>query len=232
MTNLRLCLGALVAASSACGLVSSDVADFELNLPDKNFSIDASRWQVDPAQASSLLMMSCASSPMICSSAAQTACKMGCTGSCSTETQKCQLGLEVGLYQPVNLVMEKPELQSINDQPVIKVAIDSLTYDAANSLNVATPELGVYVAPISIMDPKSPDASKIGTIAPLEPGATVDKQALAFTADGKARLATFMGTYKTPFNVIVGSSLVVKEGQPVPSGKLDAVIHIRAHAGI
>src|SRR5262245_32110147 len=182
MTNLRLCLGALVAAPFACGLISSDVTDFDLNLPDKNFSIDASRWQVDSALASNMLMMSCASAPTICSTAAQQACKMGCTGTCSTETQKCQLGLEVGLYQPINLVMEKAELQSINDQPVIKVSIDSLTYDVpTNTLNVATPELSVYVAPISVMDPKSADAQKIGTIPPLDPGATVEKQAVAFT---------------------------------------------------
>lgn len=233
MTNLRWCLGALALTPFACGLISSDVTDFELNLPDKNFSIDATRWQVDSAEADNLLMMSCASSPSICASAVQQACTMGCTGTCAMDTHKCQLGLDVGLYQPINLVMEKPELQSINDQPAIKVAIDSLSYEVpVNTLNVPTPELGVYVAPISVMDPKSADAAKIGTIPALDPGATVSTQAIAFTADGKARLAAIMGTYKTPFNVIVGASLVVKEGQPVPSGKLDAVIHIRAHAGI
>jgi hypothetical protein len=233
MTNLRLCLGALVLASSACGLISSDVTDFDLNLPDKNFSIDASRWQVDQPQAQMLFGMSCASAPMICSSAAQTACKMGCSGSCSTETQKCELGLEVSLYQPINLVMEKPELQSINDQPVIKVTVDSLTYDVpVNRLTVWTPELAVYVAPISVMDPKSAEATKIGTIPEIEPGATADHQSIAFTSDGKARLVAMMSAYKTPFNVIVGASLVAKDAQQVPSGKLDAVIHIRAHAGI
>jgi hypothetical protein len=41
-----------------------------------------------------------------------------------------------------------------------------------------------------------------------------------------------MSTYKTPFNVIVGSSLTVTQGQQIPQGKLDAVIKIRAHAGL
>src|SRR5262245_53671432 len=137
MTNLRWCLGALLMASSACGLISSDVADFDLNLPDKNFSIDASRWQVDQQQAMTLLSTSCASAPNVCSSAAQAACEMNCSGTCSMQTQKCELELDVGLYQPINLLMEKPELQSINDQPVIKVTIDSVTYDVTqNTLNV------------------------------------------------------------------------------------------------
>jgi hypothetical protein len=41
-----------------------------------------------------------------------------------------------------------------------------------------------------------------------------------------------MSTFKTPFNVIVGSTLVISQGQPVPAGRLDAVVHIKGHAGL
>jgi hypothetical protein len=41
-----------------------------------------------------------------------------------------------------------------------------------------------------------------------------------------------MSTFKTPFNILVGSSLLVTAGQPVPMGKLDAVVHIKGHAGL
>jgi hypothetical protein len=41
-----------------------------------------------------------------------------------------------------------------------------------------------------------------------------------------------MSTYKNPFNVIVGSTLVISAGDMVPTGKLDAVIQIKAHAGL
>ena len=47
MTYLRLCLAALVLP--ACGLIDSDVTNFDLTLPDKAFSVDASGWQVDQA---------------------------------------------------------------------------------------------------------------------------------------------------------------------------------------
>ena len=36
----------------------------------------------------------------------------------------------------------------------------------------------------------------------------------------------------SPFNVIVGSTLVVRQGQSVPQGRLVAVVHIKAHAGL
>ena len=228
-------LGALVVAACAagCGLISSDVADFNLDLPEKNFSIDASSWQVDDAQAQMLLGMNCGSAPAVCNTAAQAACEMNCTGTCNA-SQRCELNLDVSLYQPINLLTEKPELKSINDQPVIRVTIDSVTYDVVtNTLNVATPELTVYVAPMSVMDPKDPEAVPIGTIASIDAGATTaSSEAIAFNADGRAKLIGMMSTYKTPFNVIVGSSITVRQGQMVPMGKLDAVIHIRAHAGL
>jgi hypothetical protein len=41
-----------------------------------------------------------------------------------------------------------------------------------------------------------------------------------------------MSTYKNPFNVIVGAKLTIKDGDPVPTGKLDAVVKITGHAGL
>ncbi len=232
MTYSGICLSLVLAASAGCGLISSDVADFNLDLPDKSFSIDTAGWDVDEQQAQALLGTSCASAPSVCNTAAQMVCDMDCSGTCNAN-QRCELQLDVGLHREVNLVDEKPELKSINDQPVIKVTIDSVTYAVvANTLNVATPELKMFVAPISVMDPKSPEATEIATIAPVEAGTTVGPTPVAFTEMGKAKLVGMMSTYKTPFNVIVGSTLTVTEGQMVPEGKLDAVIRIRAHAGL
>lgn len=236
MTYLRLCIVALVPA---CGLIDSDVTNFDLTLPDKAFSVDASGWQVDQMAADTFLNMSCSSSPMICSSAATQACPMNCTGSCGS-TEMCELTLNVSAYKSIDLVMEKPELSTINDEPVIKVTIDSIQYAVpANTLNVTTPALGVYVAPITVMDPKDPMAKQIGIIEPVPAGATVATRDMTYTPDGKQTLVDTMSTYKTPFNVIVGTGgqpddpkLVIKAGDMVPTGKLDAVIQIKAHAGL
>jgi hypothetical protein len=235
MTYLRLCVGALLV--SGCGLIDSDVTNFDLTLPDKGFSVDASGWQVNQTAADQFLMMGCqAPEPNICTTAAMQACPMNCTGKCG-DTNTCELRLNIAAYKSIDLVMEKPELQQINDKPVIKVAIDSVRYTVTmNSLNVATPEMGVYVAPITVMDPKDPLARHVGIIASVPAGATVAARDMTYTNDGKAVLADTMGTYKTPFNVIVGTSrdnpIVIGQGDMVPTGKLDAVIQIKAHAGL
>lgn len=226
-------LAALVLVSG-CGLISSDVTNFDLTLPDKDFTIDASGWMVDGAKAQTYLSTSCASAPSICGSAAMQACAKGCTGSCDSSTHTCDLALDVGLYQAVDLVKEKPELQQINDQPVIKVTIDSVTYEVtANTLNVATPPMTIYVAPSSVMDPKDPMAKAIGTIAAVPAMTTTTApQAMTYSDTGKADLINIMSTFKSPFNIIVGATLTLKAGDPVPTGKLDAVVHVKAHAGI
>lgn len=235
MTNLSMCLStALLVATSGCGLISSDVTNFDLTLPDKSFTVDATKWQIDQQQADAVLMTSCSSQPTVCASAAMQACATGCSGSCNATSQTCDLSLDVGLYQPIDLISEKPELKSINDEPVIKVTIDSVTYEVtANSLNVATPEMTVYVAPKSVMNPKDPMAKAIGTIGAMPAGQTTTKpEQIMFTANGKAELVNIMSTFKTPFNVLVGATIVIHAGTPVPSGKLDAVVHIKAHAGL
>jgi hypothetical protein len=225
---------ALAAVISGCGLISSDVTNFDLTLPDKNFSVDADSWEITDQEAQPLLQTSCAGNPGICSTAAQAACPMNCDGACNATSQTCDLALAVSLFQGVDLLAEKPELQQINDEPVIKVTIDSVTWEVtANTLNTATPPMTVFVAPMSVMDPTSPEAKPIGTISGVEPGEVTDgPQQLAFTATGKADLVAAMSTFKTPFNIIVGATITVTAGQSVPQGRLDAVVHVKGHAGL
>jgi hypothetical protein len=236
--KLRVVVGlALGVALAGCGVISSDVTDFDLSLPDKSFTINIDGWQVDHAMADDYLKVDCASAPpTACNSAVQRACTMNCSGSCNATSHTCDLSLDVSLAQAVNLVMDKPELQSINDQPVIKVTIDSVTYEVKNnSLTVDTPEITIYIAPISVTSVKAGDPSvkAIGTIDAVAAGTTTtEPRPIKFTANGKADLVTIMSSFKTPFNVLVGSSIVVTAGQPIPMGKLDAVVHIKGHAGL
>ena len=233
MTSSNACLGLLLAAVAGCSsLVDPNVADFDLTLPEKSFSIDAAGWQIDEQQAQTYLGEDCSLAPTYCSAAAEAVCEASCTGTCNA-SKRCELKLDVSLYQAVNLVDEKPELKTINDQPVIKVTLDSVTYEVvSNTLNVSTPVLKVYVAPATVMDPKSAEAIEIGTVPAIEASGTTEPTSIMFTPMGRAKLVEMMSTYKTPFNVIVGSSLTVTAGQPIPRGKLDAVIRIKAHAGL
>jgi len=229
MTSIRLFLGAL--ALSGCGLISSNVTNFDLDLPSKTFSVDTSGWQVSQGAADLYLGMSCNQAPTVCSSAVANACPMNCSGTCDTTSQKCDLGLDVAVHQLIDLLTEKPELQTINNAPIIHVTIDSITYDVSNNtLNVDTPAMNVYVAPMSVMDPNDPMAHQIGTIDPIPAMTTVASKAMTYTSDGQATLVMTMGDFKNPFNVIVGSTLTLKAGSMVPTGKLDAGVTIKAHA--
>jgi hypothetical protein len=241
MLNLRLSIGVLVLAVSGCGLISSDVTNFDLTLPNKTFSVDTGSWNVSQSAADVYLNRTCTTN-QVCSSAVTAACAMGCAGECDTSTHTCDLKLQVAAHQAIDLVTEKPELKTINDQPLIKVAIDSVQYEVAlNSLTVATPAIKIYVAPMSVMDPNDPMAKQIGQVDSIPAKTLVTRKDMTFSdgstdatsADkGRQNLIDAMSSYKVPFNVLVGTELVVKMGDSVPSGKLDAIIHIKAHAGL
>src|SRR5258706_15251479 len=115
MTYLRLALAASIVLG--CGLIQSDVTNFDLTLKDKSFSVDASGWNVSQMQADAFLNTSCSmGSTNGCTAAASTACPMNCTGVCGA-ANKCELILDVSVYKPIDLVTEQPELKTINDEP-------------------------------------------------------------------------------------------------------------------
>jgi len=227
MTYLR-CLLLLVGG---CGLISSDVTDFQLKSQPHMFTVDTGSYMVNQTAANTYLGQSCAGAPTECAQWVQSACTTNCSGSCDTASQKCDLGLNVGVYQKIDIYSENPEFAKASGH--VTVTVDALTYQVNdNSLNVETPELTVYIAPMSVMSPSDPMAMAIGTIPAIPPGpvTTPVSMNMMFTADGQANLATTMGNYMTPFNVIVGSTIVLKSGDAFPTGKLDAQVEITAHA--
>jgi len=58
-----LLLSALALGMSGCGLIDSDVTNFDLTLPAKSFTIDATSWQVDQTAATALLSTNCSAAP-------------------------------------------------------------------------------------------------------------------------------------------------------------------------
>jgi len=230
-------LAALLLASASAitgcnGLVSSDVADVPVDLPDRQFTVDTASWQIADGAAVSYLGTSCEARPGVCDAAAQAACNAGCSGACDAVTHTCDLALAVQLYQAIDVGKEQPNVASIGDATSVQMKIDHVTYEVTgNTLDLDTPELTVYVAPASVTAP-GPMAKAIGTIAPVSAGHITDAQALAFTASGQADLSAAMSSYDTPFNILVGATLVLHDGDLPPTGKLDARIHIAAHAGL
>lgn len=215
-----------------CGLVDPNITNFDLALPNKTFTIDSANWGL--MNADQLTSQTCTVSPDPCAAAAEQACAMGtCIAQCNATSLTCDLTLFVSLFTPVDLLVEKPELATIQDEPVIDVTIDAITYRVMeNTLNVATPEMKVYAAPMTVTRAGDPLAREIGTVPAIPAGMTMGETDVVLSPSGKATLAEFMGDFKTPFNIIVGSNLLVQQGDAVPAGKLVVNVGVKAHAGV
>jgi hypothetical protein len=224
-------LGVLAALlpTAACGLVKSDGADFNLDISDKIFSIDASSWQVNNDNAAAFLAIPCGAQSL-CEDAASHACQNTgtCGGTCGGNNT-CELALSIDLWRVVDLPQDQPKLSSLTTSS-FDITLDGISYEVlANSLNVLTPALTVYVAPVSVI--AAAGAVEIGTIDPVSPGATTAApHELEFVSGGRDALVGALQAYQTPFNVIVAASITVGSGDTLPDGVLDAVIHLDAHA--
>lgn len=228
-----LATGLVALAGSAlagCGLIADDIDDFDLSLEEKTFTVDTADWGLTDADA--YLSTDCSAAPSVCATAAQAACTEGnCFGSCNATTQTCDLRVIVSLWEMVILTEEQPELQTIDDQPLVGVTIDSIEYAVSeNSMNVATPPFTLYVAPSTIMSPGDPEAEPVGDIPSVTPGTLLPFTDVEITAAGRASLVDYMTSFTTPFNIIVGADITMTAGQPVPSGRLTAQVKVAAHA--
>ena len=224
---LALALAALPAAS--CSLISSDVTDFNLKLPEKPFNIDTVDWMLTvPGDT----MPSLACPPTECTAAADMFCADGkCTSDCDPGAH-CQAHVAVSVSQPFDLAHESPELETIDSQAALKVTVEKVIFKVSeNTLNVASPPLDLYLAPQGVLDPASGEAVHVGTLEAVNPGQT-GEIAIDFSAEGKKAMEDFMSDYKTPFTVIVAGTVTMHAGEPVPMGKLSGVVSVTAHAGI
>jgi hypothetical protein len=227
----RLLLLSAATAAAGCGLVDPNITEFDLTLPSKQFTIDSSRWGL--MNADQLVSQTCTTQPDPCAAAAQQACEEGtCIAQCDATTLTCDLTLFVSLYQMIDLEMEKPELSTIENQPVLDVTIDAINFEvSANSMNVETPQMVVYAAPMTVMSPDA-RARRVGTVPPVPAGVTRSLMPIDFDPMGRENLAAFMSDYQTPFNIIVGSELLVEQGDTIPMGAMTVRVVVEAHAGL
>jgi hypothetical protein len=221
-------LAVLVGALGACGLIDPDVTELDLTLPEKTFQIDTEQWNLD--RAGDVVGVSCATMPDSCATAAENLCEKGeCVGACGANDQ-CELTLRVAKVRAVDLQTEKPDLAEIQDS-VLDVTIDAIRYEVTdNTLNIATPPFTLYVAPQTVMTPQGADP--IGTVPPVAAATTVGRTDVELTGTGRAAVEQRMADFRTPFNIIVGTEIVVRAGEPVPAGKLTAKVTVAAHAGL
>lgn len=220
------------AALSACGLIDKDITYFDLSLPEEQFTVDTSQWGLSSDET--FPMIPCTVDNDICADAVAAVCGADqCQGVCDGASNTCMARVLVALSQQIDLVQEKPELQTIEDQPFIEVTIDAVKYRIIeNTLNFESPEITLYVAPVNVMNPDNPEARPIGTIAPIEASRQVDWTDVLLAPNGEASLRQFMGDYRSLFNVIVGAWAEIHAGDDMPTGRAVAEVRVEAHAGL
>ena len=228
---LRSSAALLLVLVAGCGLISDDIDDLDLSLPNKTYTVDAMSWQFqeDP---SLLLSRDCSTNPGQCGAIADQVCTMGqCESECNTVAQTCDMIIPVHPFTTINLAQEKEELATINEQALVEVVIDTIEYTVTeNTLDVATPTLRLYVAPESVMDPADSLAVEIGVIQPVPAMTTVPLTELAMTPAGHARLVQAMTDFRTPFNVMFATDIVLTNGDTIPTGRITTSMTIDAHA--
>jgi hypothetical protein len=224
----RLVSLTLVASLASCGLISSDITDFPLRLPRKEFAIDTSMWNLQVSGS----FPSVACPPADCAMAASTFCGGGaCTADCGGGGT-CTAHVPMSMFQRFDLANEAEELRTIDQQAVISVTVDAVAFEIEeNTMNVGTPSLNVFIAPEGVTDAGDPLAEQIGTILPIAAGFVGSGQ-VDITTTGELTLERYMSDFRTPFVIIVTGVADIEAGQPVPSGMLQGVVTVIAHAGL
>jgi hypothetical protein len=231
MSTFRLSAWVAVAAGlSGCGLIDPDIGDFALRFPTQSVTVDSSDWELTADEE--IPAIECADVPGVCNEAVLEYCAAEgiCFGSC--DGAYCEAAVVISLWHTIDLAeTNHDEFQRINDQPVISVNVDDVAFSVGeNTFNIPSPELGVYVAPRTVMNHGSPQARLIGTIPALSAGARVERDPLQFTDDGRDHFEEFLAEYRTPFNIIVGGRLDLAAGDVVPQGRMQAEVHVTATA--
>lgn len=220
-----VCLAGLGLAGC---VIDSKVDEIDLDLSERRVIVDTSSWEL--TEEATMPAVECAGSPKICADQVETWCGADevCSAACGGQT--CEVKVLVALWSTINLAQEETQLAQLEGEPLQTVTIDEVTFAVSeNTLNVSSPELTVSVASAGVMTAGG-GAQAVGTIPALAPGETVKAQKLEFTADGQALLAGRMREYLTPFNLVVGSTVKLRAGDPIPRGRLVADLEVDAHA--
>jgi hypothetical protein len=227
--RMGACL-AVAAGLTGCGLIDPDIGDFPLRFPTQSVTVDSSDWELTTDDE--IPAIECADVPGVCSEAVREYCAAEgiCFGSC--DGSYCEAAVAISLWHTIDLEeTNHEEFQRIDQQPLISVHVDDVTFSVGeNTFNIASPVLGVYVAPRTVMNHGSPQARLIGTIPALPAGTRVEREPLQFSEDGRADFEAFLADYRTPFNIIVGGRLDLAAGDLVPQGRMQAEVHVTATA--
>jgi len=239
----RLAFAALALVLPGCGLIDSsgihydyqfDPHDFVLNLGDNGAQM------VPSVQCSTQPSDSCAQvpPPTVMNANTTLACDSSSTCSARLELRKA---LPIDLRNAMTPLPSEAVSIGINLVDLRKIDYWVVPPGAgAMELNVATPPIDLYVAPMPAKDEHDPQATLLGTVGTLPAGSTAcsdpadpqppaDPKSKGFivcevplNGPGKDALGGFVKNFRNaPFQIIAHTVITVAGGTPLPSGSLD-----------
>ncbi|WP_428263849.1 hypothetical protein [Haliangium sp.] len=225
-------LGAALAATSA-SCIDPDITRFDLRMQERSFMIDTAQWELSGASGAVFPSVPCSADPSICDTTVDMVCGgMLCTGVCGANDM-CEMHALVSLRRDVDLYSENPELQTINDQPLVDVRVESVYYTVTeNTLNIATPEFTLYMAPQNVFSGDAPEAREVGRIEPIAAMSQKGRTEILVDEVQETSLRSFMSDYRTPFNIIIEAEILVQAGDPIPTGRISTQVGVDASAGL
>ena len=211
------------ASLAGCGAISN-AATITFALPPQSFSFDtsSSTWKAPPA---TFPAVNCGAGQVVtdCCNPPAPAPKPDCTATpLACEGGVCVLEFPITVSQTINLKMQVPQLSSLSGQTLAKISISEVTYTIASTMNVDLPPVDVFIAPANVTS-TDPPAQKFGSI-PSSPAMKTTTGNMTLDPNGNAVFSQYASAFSTPFNFIAHATMIVKPGDPIPSGQVTATV--------
>lgn len=235
MRARRISLCVALILFSGCGLINAldKLKNITFMLPKRMYSVstDDPTWKAPPAGGIPAVpcgpgglvadccmpapgtMLDCVRSPLVCAE------------------NKCALKFLFEQVKLVDLAMEVPSLAQFKGQIFSQVLLKEINLELDNQMNVATPPVGLYVAPMNVMTAADPNAKKLATL-PSKPAGFKGPVTVPLDDAAQQAFSAFAKDFQTPFNIILSTDILVKSGDPVPMGKIDLTVSGTVQAGL
>jgi hypothetical protein len=217
----------LVVLAGCGALIPADVDDQPLSFPDREFRLDADELGLTD-NAAVMPTIACGQ----CTQEIDSFCSASsCRATCDASSATCKAEVDLLLSETYDLRDDGQGFAAL-DGIGAEITIDEVSFEiVTNTLNVATPELSIYLAPVTVADISDGRARWIGSVSPIPPGAR-GTRTVTFTPEGRAHLQSFVDAYLTPFNLLVVTRVSVRAGELVPAGMVVGKVRVRAHADL
>jgi hypothetical protein len=199
-------IGSLLLGAIGCGLISTDIAKFTFRLPQKRYVFAAPNvGSIPPGQ------VTCGAGGAVATCPAPLTCDAGiCTGH-----------VPVSVVQKMDFKKDAAELANYSSLADLK--IESITYNVVSTANIGIPTIDIYMAPLGVVDPASPEAKKFGTVPAIAAGESRSGDVIK-EPDADTLFTTFATDLSMPFNFIAATNVPIPTGSPTPTGMVEIKI--------